>query len=292
MALSFSVFAYDIVNEPSSAELAEDITINLQNNQGIITLTKVQDDNQIVYNVELHESSIKIPESDLDKKGLIDNVILALNLLMIYGVLDSDKRPKAKLNRNEEGLPMVTIKLGEIRDVTLTDKPQPFSFSMPYPPFLYGRIEELIDGQGFLNLLNDENKLDLNSVSYKPDGRSTNLKNSLRSYRSAMKEQGAVDRFKFLFNSLELLLNSDGGWARGDDFDEKVTSESGLDKSELADPKETVATWRVFYNKLKHGTRDEEEVKIITSGMSELYKTLPLLRQVVVRIMDKRMHSI
>ena len=290
MALSFSVFAYDIVNEPDSAEFAGDITLNLQNNQSIITLTKAHDDNQIIYNVELHEDSIRIPESDVDKKGLIDNVVLALNLLMIYAVLDSDRRPKAKLKRNEDGLPVVTVKLGELRDIRLTDKPQPFSFSVYYSPLFYGEIGELIDGQSFLNLLNDENRLDLNSVSYRPDGRSTNLKNSLRSYRSAMKEQSAVDRFKFLFNSLELLLNSDGDWTTGNGFDEMVVSESGLDKSGLPNPKETVAAWRVFYNKLKHGTRDEEEVKVITNGMSELYRTLPLLRQVVIRIMDRRMH--
>ena len=273
----YSSFVYDIVNESKSSDLIEDIEIKVVDSFNI-HFSKEREGNQIKYKLLIPEQIVA---------GLEDEeILLSINLLMSYAVLTCSERPKEDIEKDPvTGMPSYKVKLLALAPIQLTDNLQSFSWLVVYPSILYGRIKEQIYEKALLNMLADIKTLNINSQSYSNDEKLVNIKNSLLSYKGAMNSTDAQDRFKQLFNFLELALKYDGSDERGEKFDKEVSNISGINT-------EQIKTWRIFYNKLKHGAQNVEEVNLIAKGVSNFYKDLPFLRHTANLVIHKRMKEL
>ncbi len=273
----YSSFAYDIVNESKSSDLIDDIEIKVVDSSNI-NFSKEREGNQIKYKLLIPEQIVA---------GLEDEeILLSINLLMSYAVLTCSERPKEDIEKDTvTGMPSYKVKLLASTPIQLTDNLQSFSWLVIYPSILYGRIKEQIYEKALLNMLADIKTLNINSQSYSNDEKLVNIKNSLLSYKGAMNSTEAQDRFKQLFNSLELALKYDGSDERGEKFDKEVSNISGINT-------EQIKTWRRFYNKLKHGAQNAEDVNLIAKGVSNFYKDLPFLRHTANVVIHKRMREL
>ena len=273
----YSSFAYDIVNESKSSDLIDDIEIKVVDSSNI-NFSKEREGNQIKYKLLIPEQIVA---------GLEDEeILLSINLLMSYAVLTCSERPKEDIEKDPvTGMPSYKVKLLALAPIQLTDNLQSFSWLVVYPSILYGRIKEQIYEKALLNMLADIKTLNINSQSYSNDEKLVNIKNSLLSYKGAMNSTDAQDRFKQLFNFLELALKYDGSDERGEKFDKEVSNISGINT-------EQIKTWRIFYNKLKHGAQNVEEVNLIAKGVSNFYKDLPFLRHTANLVIHKRMKEL
>ena len=273
----YSSFAYDIVNESKSSDLIDDIEIKVVDSSNI-NFSKEREGNQIKYKLLIPEQIVA---------GLEDEeILLSINLLMSYAVLTCSERPKEDIEKDPvTGMPSYKVKLLALAPIQLTDNLQSFSWLVIYPSILYGRIKEQIYEKALLNMLADIKTLNINSQSYSNDEKLVNIKNSLLSYKGAMNSTEAQDRFKQLFNSLELALKYDGSDERGEKFDKEVSNISRINT-------EQIKTWRRFYNKLKHGAQNAEDVNLIAKGVSNFYKDLPFLRHTANVVIHKRMREL
>lgn len=273
----YSSFAYDIVNESKSSDLIDDIEIKVVDSSNI-NFSKEREGNQIKYKLLIPEQIVA---------GLEDEeILLSINLLMSYAVLTCSERPKEDIEKDTvTGMPSYKVKLLASTPIQLTDNLQSFSWLVIYPSILYGRIKEQIYEKALLNMLADIKTLNINSQSYSNDEKLVNIKNSLLSYKGAMNSTEAQDRFKQLFNSLELALKYDGSDERGEKFDKEVSNISRINT-------EQIKTWRRFYNKLKHGAQNAEDVNLIAKGVSNFYKDLPFLRHTANVVIHKRMREL
>lgn len=273
----YSAFVYDIVNEPESADLIEDIQLELIEASNAI-FTKEKAGKQIKYKLSIPEENV----TELTN----EEVLLSLNLLMDYAVLTYSERQKYDLKRDPKtGMPIYTVKLVSTGPVKLSDTLQSMEWLVTYPSILDGSIQEKINERALSNMLADIKSMNVSSQSYSNDERLVNLKNSLLSYKGSMESTGTHDRFKQLFNALELALKYDGSDEKGEQFDKEISGISGIDK-------EQIELWRKLYNKLKHGTQGTDDVIFVAKGVSNFYKDLPFLRHTTNVVIQKRMRQI
>lgn len=291
VTLKQNLYAYDIVNAPQTAELVRDIEIEIADSEGTFSLTKNKTENQFEYELTINGGQrLKISDDWIEQDKLIEDVLLSINLLMTYVILTKTKRKKYKLAIDPETQRLlITEPLLQINSTNLSTRmPTKFAFSVHLPvAFDAELVKEVIYEANITKMLEYTRRMNVNTLSYPLKVKEANLKSALLGYKDAINGESPLDRFKSLYCSMELSANYDGSEDKGENLDDKMFTLSGADKAPNM-KKEWFAEWRKLYNALKHGARDESETRSITTGISNLYKHLIVMRQVATNMIIKR----
>ena len=88
----------------------------------------------------------------------------------------------------------------------------------------------------------------------------------------SMDSLDTLSKFKHLFNSLELIVNSDQKELIGINFDKEVNKLTNVSEDK-------VATWHEFYNRVKHKNKNDKHMQTFIAGRENLPNWLPDLKE-------------
>jgi hypothetical protein len=91
----------------------------------------------------------------------------------------------------------------------------------------------------------------------------SNIFKALREYEYAITAYTKITKFKYLFNSLELIANRDGQKREADIFDLHVAKLSSVQQTD-------VELWRGLYNRTKHADRNPGDIQKYLGGLENI----------------------
>ena len=103
------------------------------------------------------------------------------------------------------------------------------------------------------------------------------IQKALDEFNRSMESHDKVSKFKHLYNSLELIVNSDGVDRKGDDFDKEAYTGPQIDTQDIC-------KWRNYYNRFKHTSRNDNDIHMYENAIADLSKILPSIRQACKKI--------
>jgi hypothetical protein len=274
------VFVHSIVNPPGE-DRSSDADLEITRPKGKIVLTKGEVSLQTQYSLTVLEPASLGPKSagQAQIENFVRDLVLAADLGLLQAAIST-------LQGNSSPS-QVEFKPPETK---VTVEQTPNGGNVHITEFVTMRdtvhiqigFREQVDESGLLDTLGLVLKADRHSEVGKMDARQINLKKALDEYENAMSSFDRVAIFKHLFNSLELATNSDSKGRSGSDLDGEVSRVTGVSISD-------VASWRRFYDRLKHIDRTPKDITEFVSGMSSIPEHIRQLRPVASKMLLDRL---
>lgn len=276
--LKENVFVHQLINPPTRTR-KNDINLELINSAGDLKLYKAKSNFVSEYLLSI-DNPLKIGFTSSEQFIInqeIQNLILAFNLCLSKSCLT-----RRNIEFRDSQIDMInpqtrtyTKKSGKSVEIFIND-----FFSVRDTASISVGYKEDIDEYSILNVFNElqiTKRFNINIASLTLH----NLSKALTEYESAMNDIDLINKFKHIFNAIEIAINYDGIKRESDEFDNEVEKLTSIFKS-------NIRSWRQDYNRFKHydtNKRDRDTYlkskELIQSYLSDLRdccKTILLFR--------------
>lgn len=221
-------------------------------------------------------------DNELDRE--IKNLLLSINFTLKRGCVTKAKlsftmnRINPKSNPDSSTSRVIKMDVGaqvlmnesiSIRDSTSTEITGNETFDENEVLKIFKKIQDF-DSANSSNISN-------NAIIQHAD-----IEKALYEYTQAMESIDRLSKFKHLYNSLELIVNSDGQNRRGMLFDNEVNNLANV-------PVDKVAVWHEFYNRSKHMSRDNTDIQTFNDGTNDLPNWLQDIKECCTKVILSRL---
>ncbi len=274
MVVEKIVFLHDILNEPGKMSTVGNISIV---DTMELTLNHSQSDYGDAYKLK---SNIQLNDNDMASANLyIDDLLLAINLNSRRGILSRIAFP---WQNNSSTYPIMRTE-----SITLNDRIQGFTTTIPYPPASPEPFEENIAEARVNRSLTFIQSTNAHMLAFDEDIKKTNIKLALLEYENAMSSFISYVRFKHLFDSLEIATNYDGIIRKRSNFNEYLSQQINVDITKIDN-------WGTLYNRLKHAAKNLTDIHRIATFATDLSRNseLLLIREKAAILIQKRIMEV